>query len=345
MLAADPARSVAEIERAATTEMARAAQPRGQSAQVIDVAAAVNLALDRILSRAQGIGGLETGFADFDAMTQGLVPGQLVIVAGRPAMGKTAMGLCIATNLAAAEMRRAREAGRAQRRVVFVSLEMSAGELGLRLVASWGRLDAQAAQSGDLPEDLLAVFNDAVREVSALPLRILDTGHLKLSELAATIGRERLAGEVLAVVVDYLQLVKPDHRSESREREVAEIARGLKELAKEVKAPVIALSQLSRKCEERPNPHKRPQLSDLRESGELEQAADIVTGLYRDEVYNRDSEDRGAAEWIVLKQRGGPTGTVRLRWHAAATRFDNFAQQHEPELPPASGDWGGRDDY
>ena len=205
--------------------------------------------------------------------------------------------------------------------------------LSVRAIAGAALVAQQTLRRCDLDADQAVAMNRAADELSTLPLRILDTGRLRLSEFVGIAARERMRGGLLAAVIDYLQLLKPDERSDSREREVSEVARGLKGLALDLGVPLLALSQLNRACETRPN--KRPMMSDLRESGEIEQAADLVTFLYRDEVYNKTSPDKGIAEWIIAKQKDGPLGPVRLAWQAECTRFDDLAPGDGDTAPDA----------
>lgn len=304
-------------------------------ARLVSLGEAFVEVLDRFTSpEAASAGAVRTGFLDFDERTAGgLRAGQLVVIAARPSMGKTALALGLALYAAEEALARAAASATAPPRVLFISLEMSAGDLSLRAASLRGRFSAHAVRSGALPAEQMTAFLGMGAVLDPLPIRILDTGSLKLAALRALVLREALReGGLALVVIDYLQLVRADERSDSREREVSEVARGLKDVAMEARIPVVALSQLNRACEQRPGKQKRPMMSDLRESGEIEAAADVVTFLYRDEVYNKDTEDRGIAEWILGKQRNGPLGTVRLAWIAEHTRFDNLAAD-EPSEP------------
>lgn len=255
---------------------------------------------------------LPTGFKDLDALLGGLAPGSLVLLAARPAMGKTAFALNIALHLA---LKKGKGVG-------IYSMEMPARQLVLRTIASEAKVDLQRVRLGLLNEEEFKRLVDAAGRVYEAPIFIDDTPHLTLSELRAKARRLKAARDVALIVIDYLQLIQvPDE--ENRQQEIATISRGLKALARELEVPVLALSQLSRAVEARAD--KRPVLSDLRESGSLEQDADVVLFLYRDEYYNPRSEKVGVAEVIVGKNRNGPTGTVNLQFQAALARFRNLA--------------------
>jgi replicative DNA helicase len=264
------------------------------------------------------ITGMPTGFTDLDKLTSGLQDGNLVVVAGRPAMGKTAFAINIGENVAV-------EAGKP---VVVFSMEMGGTELARRILSSTGKLDAQRLRSGRLADDDWPRLTHAIQKLNEAQVFIDETPALSPIEVRSRARRlARKHGKLGLVIVDYLQLMvgsnKDQGKPENRATEVAEISRGLKALAKELKCPVIALSQLNRELEKRPN--KRPVMSDLRESGAIEQDADVIIFLYRDEVYNPDSEDKGTAEIIIGKQRAGPIGTVRLTWIGEHTRFANYS--------------------
>lgn len=276
--------------------------------------------LDRIEQRSQSqssMTGMSTGFKDLDKLTSGLQPGDLVIVAGRPSMGKTLLGLNIAEYAAI----------RGQQAVLFFSMEMPGEQLAMRMLSSLGRIDQNKLRTGQLsPEDWTRITS-AVTTLSKANLFIDESPGLSPVELRARarrLAREHEAGLGL-VVVDYLQLMRSDRFQENRTAEISEISRSLKTLAKELKVPVIALSQLNRSLEQRPN--KRPVMSDLRESGAIEQDADLIAFIYRDEVYHEDSPDKGTAEIIIAKQRNGPIGMVRLAFLGQFTRFDNFMSE------------------
>ncbi len=258
--------------------------------------------------------GVPTGFADLDRMTSGFQPGDLVIIAGRPSMGKTALALNMAEHVAL-------DAGLP---VGIFSMEMSAAQLAMRLLGAIGKLDQHKLRTGRLAEDDWRRLTDAVGRLSEAPIHIDETAALNALELRARARRlHRQYGQLGLIVVDYLQLMSASSQGENRATEISEISRSLKALSKELNVPVVALSQLNRSLEQRPN--KRPVMSDLRESGAIEQDADVILFIYRDEVYNPDSPDKGRAEVIIGKQRNGPIGTVMLTFQGEYTRFANFA--------------------
>ena len=258
--------------------------------------------------------GVPTGFSDLDRMTSGFQPGDLVIVAGRPSMGKTALALNMAEHVAL-------DAGLP---VGIFSMEMAASQLAMRLLGAIGKLDQHKLRTGRLAEDDWRRLTDAVGRLSEAPIQVDETAALNALELRARARRlHRQYGKLGLIVVDYLQLMSGSSRSENRATEISEISRSLKALAKELSVPVVALSQLNRSLEQRPN--KRPVMSDLRESGAIEQDADLILFIYRDEVYNPDSPDKGRAEIIIGKQRNGPIGSVMLTFQGEYTRFTNFA--------------------
>ncbi|HRO61066.1 MAG TPA: replicative DNA helicase [Burkholderiaceae bacterium] len=262
--------------------------------------------------------GVPSGFADLDRMTSGLQPGDLVIVAGRPSMGKTSLALNIGEHVAI-------EQGLP---VAVFSMEMGATQLAMRMVCSVGRLDQQRLRTGRLLDDDWPRLTNAMQKMQDTQLYIDETPALSALELRARARRlSRQCGQLGLVIIDYLQLMSGSSSGENRATEISEISRGLKGLAKELNCPVIALSQLNRSLEQRPN--KRPVMSDLRESGAIEQDADVTLFIYRDEVYNPDSPDKGTAELIIGKQRNGPIGTVRLTFVGQYTKFENFAGGHD----------------
>lgn len=269
--------------------------------------------------------GLPTSYVKLDKMLTGLHKGDLVVVAGRPSMGKTAFALNIAEY-----------AGMVlQLPVAIFSMEMSAEQLTKRFISSVGRIDAQKIRRARLDESDWAHFTEAVGVLSKAPVYIDDTPGLSVNELRARARRlARKSGPLSLIVVDYLQLMtgtsKGNSSTENRATEIGEISRGLKNLAKELDVPVIALSQLNRSVEQRTD--KRPMMSDLRESGAIEQDADVIMFIYRDIVYNKQTSDPNLAEIIIGKQRNGPIGVVPLRFDGQFTRFDNLAE--EAELPP-----------
>ena len=260
--------------------------------------------------------GVPTGFTDLDRMTSGLQPGDLVIIAGRPSMGKTSLALNIAEHVAL-------EAGLP---VGIFSMEMSGTQLVMRMLGSVGRLDQHKVRTGRLADEDWRRLTDAVGKLNEAPIHIDETAALNALELRARARRlHRQYGKLGLIVVDYLQLMSASSgREENRATEIAEISRSLKSLAKELKVPVVALSQLNRSVESRQD--KRPMMSDLRESGAIEQDADLILFIYRDEVYNPgNAEKHGEAEIIIAKQRNGPTGMVKLTFLGKHIRFENRA--------------------
>ena len=259
--------------------------------------------------------GVPTGFADLDEKTSGLQPGDLVVVAGRPSMGKTAFALNIGEHVALA----------ANLPVAVFSMEMGASQLALRMIGSVGRLDQHMLRTGRLGADDWEKLSEALGRLHEAKIVIDETPALTAMELRSRARRiTKQYGKLGLVIVDYLQLMQGSSSVENRATEISEISRSLKALAKELQVPVMALSQLNRSLEQRPN--KRPVMSDLRESGAIEQDADVILFIYRDEVYNPDTQDKGVAEIIIGKQRNGPIGTVRLTFLGEYTRFENFAQ-------------------
>ncbi|HEY5800789.1 MAG TPA: replicative DNA helicase [Burkholderiaceae bacterium] len=260
------------------------------------------------------ITGVPTGFADLDRMTSGLQPGDLVIVAGRPSMGKTAFSINIGENVAI-------DSGLP---VAVFSMEMGGAQLAMRMLGSVGRLDQHRLRTGRLNDEDWPRLTHAIQKMNDAQLYIDETPALSSIELRARSRRlSRQCGKLGLIIVDYLQLMAGNGGGgENRATEISEISRGLKGLAKELHCPVIALSQLNRSLEQRPN--KRPVMSDLRESGAIEQDADVILFIYRDQVYNPDSPDKGTAEIIIGKQRNGPIGSVRLTFQGEFTKFENY---------------------
>mgnify|MGYP003125103765 FL=1 len=258
--------------------------------------------------------GVPTGFVDLDRMTSGLQAGDLIIVAGRPSMGKTSFSMNIAEHVAI-------EQGLP---VAVFSMEMGAVQLAMRMVGSVGMLDQHRMRTGKLTAEDWPRLTHAVQQVQEAQIYIDETPALSAMEVRARSRRlARQCGQLGLIVIDYMQLMSASGSGENRATEISEISRSLKGLAKELNCPLIALSQLNRSLEQRPN--KRPVMSDLRESGAIEQDADLILFIYRDEVYNPDSPDKGTAEIIVDKQRNGPIGTTRLTFQGSSTRFLNFS--------------------
>jgi replicative DNA helicase len=271
--------------------------------------------IDELYHRADSsdVTGVPTGFTDMDNMTSGLQPGDLIVVAGRPSMGKTAFSLNIGEHVAI-------EQGLP---VAVFSMEMGASQLALRLLSSVGKLDQQRLRTGRLQNDDWPKLTSAIQRMQDAQMFIDETPALNSLELRARARRlARQCGKLGLIVIDYIQLMAANSSGENRATEISEISRGLKALAKELHCPVIALSQLNRSLEQRPN--KRPIMSDLRESGAIEQDADVILFIYRDEVYNPDTQDKGTAEIIIGKQRNGPIGTVRMTFLKEQTKFTNF---------------------
>ena len=264
---------------------------------------------------AEEVTGVRTGFFDLDRMTAGLQAGDLIVLAARPSMGKTAFALNIAENVAVNE----------GLPVAVFSMEMGASQLALRMVGSLGRINQSNLRTGKLGDDEWGRLSEAVDKLKTASVFIDETAALNSSELRARARRQaRQCGKLGLVVVDYLQLMSGSSSSdENRATEIGEISRGLKALAKELQCPVIALSQLNRSVESRPD--KRPMMSDLRESGAIEQDADIIMFIYRDDYYNKESKEPGVAEIGIAKQRNGPTGVVKLTFLKPLTRFENLA--------------------
>ena len=271
--------------------------------------------LDTLVHADSHVTGVATGLNRFDDMTAGLQPGDLVIIAGRPSMGKTSFAMNIAENAAIGN----------QIPTAIFSMEMSGEQLAMRLISSLGRIDQQKVRTGKLDDIDWKRVSSAISIMSKAPMYIDDTGGLTPTELRARARRLKRDHNLGLMVVDYLQLMQVPGTRENRATEISEICRSLKGMARELKVPVIALSQLNRSVEQRDD--KRPIMSDLRESGSIEQDADLIAFIYRDEVYNKDTEDKGIAEIIIGKQRNGPTGTVRSTFLGQFTRFENYAAE------------------
>ncbi|WP_438947431.1 replicative DNA helicase [Undibacterium fentianense] len=259
------------------------------------------------------ITGVPTGFVDLDRMTSGLQPGDLIIVAGRPSMGKTAFSINIGENVAI-------DSGLP---VAVFSMEMGGAQLAMRMLGSVGKLDQHRLRTGRLIDEDWPRLTYAIQKMNEAQFYIDETPALSSIELRARSRRlSRQCGKLGLIIIDYLQLMAGNSGGENRATEISEISRSMKGLAKELGCPVIALSQLNRSLEQRPN--KRPVMSDLRESGAIEQDADVILFIYRDQVYNPDSPDKGTAEIIIGKQRNGPIGSVRLSFLGEYTKFDNY---------------------
>ena len=260
------------------------------------------------------ITGVATGFVDLDRLTAGLQPGDMLVVAGRPSMGKTAFALNIAEHVGV-ELRLP---------VAIFSLEMSGPQLATRFLSSVGRIDQTKLRNGRLTDDEWDRMTVALGKLHEAPIHIDETGAINSTDLRARARRlHRQFGKLGLIIIDYLQLMSSNSNNENRATEISEISRSIKALAKELQVPIIALSQLSRKVEERND--TRPLMSDLRESGAIEQDADIIMMMYREEYYKPDTQDKGTAEVIITKHRNGPTDTVRLTFLGEYTKFENFA--------------------
>ena len=269
--------------------------------------------LETLYDRREMITGVPTGFTELDRLTSGFQSSDLIIIAGRPSMGKTALALNLARHAAV----------EADTPVGIFSLEMNKAQLGMRMLCSEARVDSQKMRSGFLSERDWPRLTRAAGTISEAPLFIDDTPAISAIELRAKSRRLKRDQNLGLIIVDYLQLMRGSPGSERREQEISEISGSLKALAKELDVPVVALSQLNRRVEERHD--KRPQLADLRESGAIEQDADVIAFIYRDEVYHPDSPDQGRAEIIIGKQRNGPTGRAKLTFLTQYTRFENLA--------------------
>ncbi len=267
--------------------------------------------IEKLYNSKASVSGMESGFKDLDLKTSGLNNSDLIIVAARPAMGKSAFALNIATAVAKANVP-----------VLIFSLEMSKEQMVNRILCSEAQVDSMKVRTGKLDADDWVKLGKASGDLSETPIYIEDTPGLSSAELRAKCRKAKLEKGIGLVVIDYLQLMESKGKSDSRQQEISEISRGLKVLAKEIDVPVIALSQLSRAAEQRPD--HRPMLSDLRESGSIEQDADIVMFLYRDDYYNPETEKKNIAEVIVAKNRQGSTGTVELAWLPNYTKFANL---------------------
>lgn len=273
--------------------------------------------LEELYNAKGKLSGLTTGFIDLDSKTSGLHNSDLVIVAARPAMGKSAFAINLATNVAL----------KAKKGVVIFSLEMSKEQIGNRILCSEAMVDSNKLRTGMLEDDDWAKLAENLGRLSDAPIFIDDTAGISIMEIRAKARKLHIEKDIGLIVIDYLQLIQGSgNRNSSREQEISEISRSLKILAKELNVPVIALSQLSRSVEKRDD--KRPMLSDLRESGAIEQDADIVMFLYRDDYYHPDTEKKNISEVILAKHRGGSTGTVDLAWLPSYTKFANLTKDN-----------------
>ena len=316
----DPTEDVEDIMEGAEKKIFNIMQDKSQKsyAPIKDVLVDSFTQLEELYNRKQHITGVPTGFSELDYKTAGLHGSDLVLIAARPAMGKTAFALNIATNAAV----------RGNVPVAVFSLEMSKEQLVNRILCSEAMVDSNKVRTGKLEENDWAKLAESIGPLSEAEIYIDDTPGISVTEIRAKCRKLKLEKNIGMVVIDYLQLVQGSNkRNGSREQEISEISRSLKILAKEIGVPVIALSQLSRAAEQRPD--HRPMLSDLRESGAIEQDADIVMFLYRDDYYNQDSEKKDIAEVIIAKHRGGSTGTVELLWLGSYTKFVNLEKRFD----------------
>ena len=279
--------------------------------------------LDAISSKAGSVIGVPSGLIDLDEITAGFHPGDLVIIAGRPSMGKTSLALSIARNAAVDH----------KESIGFFSLEMADLQIAMRLLCAESKVDSHLVRTGNLPKSQWKNLSLHVGTLAEAPIYLDDSPAITVLELRAKARRLKAEHDVKLIIVDYLQLMQGPKGVESRQQEISIITRSLKSLAKDLKIPIIALSQLSRAVENRTD--KRPQLSDLRESGAIEQDADVVMFLFRQWVYTREEEDRGKAQVIIAKQRNGPTGTVNITFLDRFARFENQSiYENEEEKVP-----------
>lgn len=283
-----------------------------------DVIAQEFVRLEKVYQNKGVATGISSGFSDFDQMTSGFHPSDLIILAARPAMGKTAFALNLALNAAM----------KSKKGVLLFSLEMSSSQLLQRLLSIEAGIGLQKIRNGFLDPDDWGKLGLASMKLSNSEINIADLPNVNVLEIRAIARRLKAAGKLDMIIIDYLQLIKGNStRGDNRQQEISEISRALKGIARELDIPIIALSQLSRATEQRAD--RRPMLSDLRESGAIEQDADMVMFLYRDDYYNEESEDKGLTEVIIGKQRNGPVGTIKLRFFHEYTRFENFTSRIE----------------
>ena len=315
-----PTEDVEDIMEGAEKKIFNIMQEKNQKgyAPIKDVLVESFTKLEELYNRKQHITGVPSGFTELDYRTAGFHGSELILIAARPAMGKTAFALNIATNAAV----------KANVPVAVFSLEMSKEQLVNRILCSESMVDSNKVRTGKLEEDDWTKLAGAIGPLSEAEIFIDDTPGINITEIRAKCRKLKLEKNIGMVVIDYLQLIQGSNkRGGSREQEISDISRSLKILAKELDVPVIALSQLSRAAEQRPD--HRPMLSDLRESGAIEQDADIVMFLYRDDYYNQDSDKKDIAEIIIAKHRGGSTGTVELLWLGSYTKFVNLERRFD----------------
>jgi replicative DNA helicase len=283
--------------------------------------------LDKRHRQGEDVTGLSTGYKKFDSITQGLHGGDMIIVAGRPSMGKTTLALNIAENAAF---------NLAQPTPVAVfSMEMGAEQLALRFVSSLGQVSQGHLRNGRFSDAEWPNISSAIQQMSQAPLFIDDTPALTPTDIRARARRLKRQHNIGLIVIDYLQLMQTGRSTENRATEISEISRSLKALARELEVPVIVLSQLNRSVEQRPD--KKPQMSDLRESGAIEQDADLILFIYRDEVYNEDTARKGQSDIIIAKHRNGEIGSFVLTFRGQYSRFENYAPEFTSDIPPSGG--------
>jgi len=303
----------------------------GELADMQSVLTESLLRIDARLEKGGGVSGLATGFADLDEMTGGLHESELVILAARPSMGKTAMAINMADHVAVHD----------KQPVLFVSLEMSRLELAERLLCARGRINGHKLRNGYISATDRKQLVKVSSEMSSAPLFLDDSPSRTVTEIAATARRLKRGSGLALVVIDYLQLIEPDNARDPRQEQVAKIARRLKGMARELKVPVLCLAQVNRQTEA--SKDNKPRLSHLRESGAIEQDADVVMFVHREEYFQTNAEDRehyaGQADVLIAKQRNGPTGDVKLAWLAEYARFENLAAQHEVDYVGAFDDY------
>jgi len=305
-----------EAEQAIFQIAERGSRSQRSFVAVKDLLSSVVDRIDKLCQTGGAVTGVATGYKDFDTKTSGLQPADLIIIAGRPSMGKTSFAMNVAEDAAI----------NSNVPVAIFSMEMPADALVMRMLSSLGRIDQQKIRTGTLADDDWPRLVSTMSILNNAPLFIDDTPALNPTELRARARRLKREHNLGMIVIDYLQLMQVPGSKENRATEISEISRSLKALAKELEVPVLALSQLNRGLESRPD--KRPVMSDLRESGAIEQDADLIVFIYRDEVYNQDSPEKGMAEIIIGKQRNGPIGMVPLTFHGSYTRFDNYTADH-----------------
>lgn len=273
---------------------------------------------DTLVEESVEVYAASTGYYELDDATSGLKPGELIILGARPSMGKTTFAINIAENVAMLNK---------DKSVLIFSMEMPAESLHMRMIASLGRIEVNKIRNGKIDKDDWSRFGGAVAQLSETKLQIDDNPDLSQADIIRSIEDKMANGlKIGLIVIDYLQLMELDEVSDNRNEELSKILRKLKRIARRFNVPIIVLSQLNRELEKRPN--KRPVMSDLRDSGAIEEIADLIIFIYRDEVYNEDSVDRGLAEIIVAKQRNGGTGMLKLRFEGRYSRFDNQAQDY-----------------